>query len=289
MRRTARRPKLVTDERTVHAMDATAPQQQWQLEENSAEAYERYLVPAIMAPSAAQLVERVGLRGGERVLDVACGTGVVAHHAAARVGPVGAVTGLDLNEGMLTVARAQARDVSFVQGDAAAMPFADDTFDAVLCQHALAFVPDRGAVLREMRRVLAPGGRLGLVVGRSVARNRVYAALAESLDRHAGAEAGAMMRSPFPDWSVAELHGAIAEVGFTDVRVTIAVAGVRYTSAEAVVRYEAASSPLAGPLAALDIDAIDGLVAEFEAAIRDCADDEGVVVPLETYVAVARG
>src|SRR5829696_5201905 len=114
-------------------MDATAPQQRWQLEENSAEAYERYLVPAIMAPSASRLVERIGLRGGDRVLDVACGTGVVARHAAARVGPAGAVTGLDLNEGMLAVARSEARDASFAQGDAAAMPFADDAFDVVLC------------------------------------------------------------------------------------------------------------------------------------------------------------
>jgi SAM-dependent methyltransferase len=124
------------------------------------ENYERYSVPAIGAPLAVDLVEVAALGDGDRVLDVASGTGIVPRLAAARVGPGGTVSGLDINSGMLAVARSatpQGLAIDWHDASAEAMPLATN---AVLCQMALQFFPDKVAALREMRRVLSPGGRL---------------------------------------------------------------------------------------------------------------------------------
>ena len=127
------------------------------------ENYQRYFVPVIGGPFAEDLIAEAALRPGERVLDVACGTGVVARLAAERVGPGGTVAALDLNPAMLSVARSipsTGAAIRWYETSAESIPLPDDAFDVVLCQLGLQFVADKGAALREMRRVLAPGGRV---------------------------------------------------------------------------------------------------------------------------------
>ena len=179
--------------------------EQWQLDEGSAEAYERYLVPLLFAPGADYMIELATPGPGERVLDVACGTGIVARRAAPRVGSGGKVVGLDLNEAMLGMASKMSSgvrpEIEWRQGDATSMPLPDGAFDVVLCQQGLQFFPDRPAAVSEMHRVLRPNGRLALSVLRSVEHNPGYRLLADALERHVGPEAGAMMRSPFPSLS----------------------------------------------------------------------------------------
>ncbi len=265
----------------------------WQLAGSSAEAYERYAVPAWSLPLARPLVELAAPGRGERVLDVACGTGIVARLAAQLVGERGAVCGLDLNEDMLAVARAAAAGaaapIEWCQGDAGAMALPDAAFDLVLCQQGLQFFPRRAAALREMHRVLAPGGRLALGVLRPIAYNRGWGVmLAEALQRHAGPAAGTMMRSPFPAGDAAQLRELVTSAGFRDVRVRIVVASARYPSPAELLLWETASSPLAGPIGALDEDARAALLADVAGAVREYTDDAGVVFPMETYVVLAR-
>lgn len=264
----------------------------WQLESASAEAYERYLVPGMFAPWADALVELSTPRPGERVLDVGCGTGVVARRMAAAVGPDGEVVGLDANEGMLEVARAAAEDltpaIEWRRGDAADLPFDDARFDVVGCQQVLQFVSDPVAVLRETRRVLDADGRLALTVWRPIEFHPTYVTMADALERHAGSEAAAMMRSPFPDWTLDDLRGLVRDAGFGEAAVTIGVGSMRYPSPEESLRREAASSPLAGPLGALEPAVRDALVRDLEDGLRAYADDEGVVFPMETYLVAAR-
>jgi SAM-dependent methyltransferase len=264
----------------------------WQLEANSAEAYERYLVPAMMAGWADRLLELAGVAPGMRVLDVGCGTGIVARRAAARVTPAGAVVGLDLNEGMLAVARAASATVhppiEWRQGNAAALPFPEGSFDAALSQQMIQFTSDPSAVLREMRRVLAPEGRAAVLVCRPIAHSPDYVTLASLLGRHVGSEAEAGMRSPFPTWVVDDLRALVAGAGFREARVLIDAGSVRYPSAREFLRREAASSPLAGPIAALGPDKREALLQDLEAALRSRRDDDGIVLPLEAYVAVGR-
>lgn len=273
------------------ATRATEGTEGWQLEENSAEAYERYLVPAIFDHGANQLIELAGAKPGERVLDVGCGTGIVARRAAPRVGDSGRVVGLDLNEGMLAVARASSSSsrppIEWRQGNATRLPFPEGAFDVVLCQQALQFVSDRSAALREMHRVLAPQGRAAISVCRPIEHSPAYLLLAECLKRYVGAEAEAMMRSPFPSWTTDEARALLTGAGFRDVRVRIDVGSVRYPSAEEFLRQEAASSPLAGPIGAMSASARNSLIHDLEAALRPRLDDDGVVLELETYVALA--
>ena len=137
---------------------------------SAAEIYERHMVPAIFGPWAEDLVALATPKPGERVLDVACGTGVVTRLVAQCVGPSGNVVGFDLNPGMLTVARGvplpSGARVEWREGNVSAMPFPDATFDLALCQQGLQFFPDRPGALREVRRVLVSGGRLALSVWR---------------------------------------------------------------------------------------------------------------------------
>ena len=143
-------------------------QEQRHLRGTGAEIYERCLVPAFSPPGQPCLIEQAALQPGERVLDVACGTGVVARLAAQPVGPTGQIIGLDNDAEMLAVARSlppiPGVSLEWQEGSALAMPFADASFDALLCQQGLQFFPDRPAALREMHRVLVPGGRLVLSV-----------------------------------------------------------------------------------------------------------------------------
>jgi len=146
----------------------------WQLSGNAPEAYERYIIPALFHEWACDLVETAAVQAGERVLDVACGTGVVARVAASRVGKAGHVVGVDVNEGMLGMARtvppSLGTTITWQQGDAAALPLPNAAFDVVLCQQGLQYFPQREAALREMARVLVPGGRLALSVWRPIER-----------------------------------------------------------------------------------------------------------------------
>lgn len=260
----------------------------WQLDGDSAAAYERFLVPAIFDQFARSLVELAAPAPGERVLDVACGTGIVARHAAPRVGERGRVVGTDVNEGMLAVAAGIAPGIEWRRGDVAALPFADGDFDVVLCEQALMFFPDRAGALRELRRVLAPGGRIALSVWRGREHNWFYEAFAVALERHAGEAAGAMMRSPFPDWHAEELRGALAAAGFDDVRVRLEIGVEAWPSPAELLRREAASSPLAGPIGALAAPARDALIADLAHALRDYTDDERIVFPIETHVLTGR-
>lgn len=274
-----------TDRETVMSATTTAG---WQVQGNAADAYEAYLVPAIFTPMSRRLVEVADVRPGDRVLDVACGTGVVARAAAERVGSTGVVVGVDLNPDMLdTAARATAGLVPAVdlrQGDVHALPFEDDRFDVTLCEEALQFFADRVGALREMRRVTAPGGRVACSVLRSTERNPVYEVLATALGEFAGSAAETMMRSPFALGDADTLRADARTAGLTDVHIRIAVSEERFPSVAEFVRREAASSPLAGPLGALADDRREALVGALEERLAAHRDDDGLTFHNETHI-----
>ena len=233
-------------------------EQRWHLAGTAPEIYAEHLVPAVFAPWAPVLLDAAAVGIGHTVLDVACGTGVVAAAAAERVGPSGAVTGVDINPGMIAVA-ARTRGVRWAQADAARLPFPDGGFDRVLCQAGLQFVPDRLGALREMRRVLRPGGRVALLVWRALHHSPGFAALADALQTVVGPEAAAVMRAPFvfgddPRPLVTLLDSA----GFGDVDVQARAGTVRFASVEAFVRCQRAASPLA---AHVDVRHVPDLIA----------------------------
>ena len=269
----------------------TAPTHGWQLEEGSATAYERFLVPLFFDPWARDLADAAELQSGDRILDVACGTGIVSRHAAGRVGPGGAVTGVDLNPSMLAVAREAAASVEpaidFEQASADALPFADASFDTVICQQGLQFFADRPAALAELARVIRPGGRLALNTCRGLAHQPGYRIITDVLRHHVGVQAAEMIQSPFAFGDPEQIRSLVADAGFGDAHPRIAVWTARFASAEAFLRAETASSPLGELVSQLDADVADALVADLDEALARHTDDDGVIFPFETVVVTA--
>jgi SAM-dependent methyltransferase len=163
----------------------------------AAETYERLFVPAEFQEWTPRVAAAAGVRAGQRVLDVACGTGVLARDVARLVGPSGSVIGLDAGAGMLAVAARLAPTIEWHQGTAEALPFERDSFDAVVSQFGLMFFRDRILALREMMRVLRPGGRMAVAVWDSLEHTPAYADLVALIDRVAGRHAGDALRAPF--------------------------------------------------------------------------------------------
>jgi ubiquinone/menaquinone biosynthesis C-methylase UbiE len=235
----------------------------------TAENYERYFVPSIGAPVAADLMKAASLRPGERVLDAACGTGVVTKLAAERVAPGGTVAGLDPNPAMLAVARATTRsDVSIEWHEARAedLPFPDESFDAVLCGMGLQFFSDREAGLREFHRVLVPGGRLvANVPGPTPPPLEV---LADGLARHIGPESAAFVHAVFSLHDPDALRNLAIQAGFEDVDVRSAVTSLKLPAPAEFLWQYVWSTPLAAAVAQADEERRAALEHEFSEKCR---------------------
>ena len=197
--------------------------EQWHVTAAAAEMYERHVARYVLGPWAPLLVEVAHLTAGERVLDVACGTGVVTRLAAQRVGVGGRVVGVDLNPGMISVARSLqvpvGAAIEWHERNALDLGLPDDSFDVVLCQQGLQFFPDKALALREMSRVLVHGGRIALSVWNSVG---IYnSAVGEALARFLGnaAAAGFLASRKVP--AKEEVQRLAMEAGFSDVRVRV--------------------------------------------------------------------
>ena len=264
----------------------------WQLSGNAPEAYERYIIPALFGEWAQDLVETAALRGGERVLDLACGTGVVARYAASVVGRTGQVVGVDVNEGMLSMARTvpppPGTAMTWQQGDAAALPLPTAAFDVVLCQQGLQYFPQRAAALQEIARVLVPGGRLALSVWRPLERQPFFVALVAALEAHLNAEVAAPLRMAFTLGDAEELRGLVTAAGFQAPHIRLVVKQMRYSSLAEYLPGYVAATPMAGAIAAMEDTRRTELFEGLQTALRPYVDDTGLAVPMECHVLVAR-
>lgn len=182
----------------------------------AAENYERYFVPKIATPVSVALLEAADLQPGERVLDVACGTGLIARLAAERIGANGTVTGLDLSPDMIEVARAVSPStIAWNVGDAESLPFPDHAYDVVLCQMGLMFMQDRRAAVAEMRRVTAPGGRV--VVNTPGPVQPPFALMEQALVDHISADLGGFVRAVFSMHDPDAVASLLRDAGLVDV------------------------------------------------------------------------
>lgn len=272
----------------------TDTQHVWSTPESTIEPmrrYEDFFVPTVFGPFARRLVTAADLETGQRVLDAACGTGIVARYAAPLVGQNGRVVGIDINPGMLAVARQASSgmrpEIEWEAGDISALPFPDDSFDHVFCQQGLQFVPDQAAALKELRRVLVSDGRLALSVWRPLRYLPTWLHLADAYERNGCPDVAAFFRRAVPDLSYDDLRAVVANAGFADVHVHIDIGQVRFGSVPELVRQWTAAIPLRETLDSLSEQAYEALVQDFRSAIRDYTDDTGVVGPAEALVARA--
>ena len=185
----------------------------------AANAYETLFVPPLFRQWAPKVADAAQIKPGQRVLDVACGTGILAREVASRTGPTGYVAGLDPNSGMLAVAKQFAPAVEWRQGAAESLPFPDRSFDVVVSQFGLMFFTDRRQALCEMLRVLTVGGRLVVAVWDSLANIPAYAAEVALVERIAGRRAADALRAPFVLGDRQNLATLFADAGTASVEV----------------------------------------------------------------------
>lgn len=269
-----------------------AQQGQWQVAGTAPEVYERELVPAVFGPWAPILVDLAQPRPGERVIDIACGTGIVARTAAAKVGTTGAVAGVDLNPGMLAVARSvtatdDAASVQWHEASADSLPLPDGSFDVAYCQLGLQFFADKPAALREMRRVLSSTGRLALMVWHGINESPGFEAFAELLERNISPAAAAIMRAPFGLSDADELSRLVAATDFRNVTVQRRVGTVEFPSVERFVSSYVAGSPLAGHVSQATEEAREHLIADTVAALRKYVSRSGLSFPIAAHLLTA--
>lgn len=243
---------------------------------DAARAYETLMVPALFGPWSPKVADAAQLTPGQRVLDLACGTGILAREAATRTGPDGSVTGLDPAPGMLAVARQLAPGLTWEQGVAEALPFTDRTFDAVVSQFGLMFFSDRREALGEALRVLAPRGRLTVAVWDALDHNPAYALEVALLERIAGEDAAAALRAPFVLGDRDALAALFAEAGAADVAVATRQDRARFPSIRAMVEADLRGwLPLMGVV--LEEALIGAILAEAERALAAYVTADGTV------------
>ena len=260
--------------------------QTFQVSTEAAEIYEAKFVPALFGEWAEHVIAAAGLVSGQAVIDVACGTGVVARAASEQVGHTGRVVGVDLNDGMLAVARRIRPDIEWHHGDVTDLPFASASFDAALCQAALMYFPDRVAALQEMARVVRSGGVVVTQVWGPFERQPAYLRFSEIAARHAGSQALEVVGSYFSLGELEFVKDLYAKAGLEVSSILTRTGAVRFDSIDEFVAGEIEGSPL--------IDQIDD--AAYQRIRSECREELGEFVlpngkteiPIEGHIITAR-
>ena len=240
----------------------------------AANAYEALFVPALFSQWAAKIVEAARVLPGQRVLDVGCGTGIFARAVSARVGSTGHVAGIDPSPGMIAVAKRLAPDVEWREGVAESLPFADCCFDAVVSQFGLMFFTDVHQALREMQRVLTPGGRLAVAVWDSLDTMPAYASEVALLERMAGRQAADALRAPFVLGDREDLAALFASAGISSAQIETHSGTADFPSLRALVEADLRGwLPVMGVL--LTEDQIERILREAEHALGSHTTADG--------------
>jgi ubiquinone/menaquinone biosynthesis C-methylase UbiE len=254
----------------------------FQLSGDAASLYERYGQFA-MGPWTDDLIVSARCRDGDRVLDVACGTGLIAKRVNTASGVTCKITGIDLNEHMLNVAR-QDSSIDWRLGDVGAMPFPPGAFDVVLCQQGLQFFPDRQTAMQEMARVLAPGGRLSLNVWGPLDRQVYFMALFKAVDRFIGDDAAKTIASPYTLTTKDELRALAIGAGFKNITVRFEQRTIR--AEEDIAQFTNGllqATPMASQFLALGNNQRTALMNYVADQLADYVDDAGMAVPQENH------
>jgi SAM-dependent methyltransferase len=212
---------------------------------------------------------------GQCILDVACGTGVLACVVADRVGSSGAVVGLDPNEEMLELARGKSERIEWRNGRAEAIPFPSESFDAVVSQFGLMFFEDPCAALQEMMRVTRRGGRLAVAVCDALGHSAGYTAFEQLLRRLFGDDVAEAFRAPFVLGDPQRLLSLCAAADIFDPRVTRHEGLVRFASIQSLVSTERACVWTLGGL--LDDAQFEQLSKESEHALKEFVEPGGTL------------
>ncbi len=243
----------------------------YQLVSGAAAIYERQKVNAIFRPLAEATLAGLSVSRSDSVLDVACGTGIVARVIRERIDPVLPVTGVDLNPGMIETAIDLTRDAADAYqwhvADISGMPFPDGVFTLAICQQGLQFFPDEMIALREIRRVLRFGGQVVLTVW--AGPSRFFIALAEAIARHVSQEGATRSLAPFAYKKLDAIPKLLASAGFDDVCVSEVTIDRRIVSPTDAIPREIMGNPVGPEVEACGSEAMSAIISD---VMADCAD-----------------
>lgn len=262
----------------------------WQLDNEGPRRYEEILVPAILGPAAAAVVDSARIGPADRVLDVGCGTGAAARCVSAMPLRTGVTIGIDVNPAMVLVARSRAngRGAAYHTGNAQALPYRDGAFDVVVCAQSLQFVPDPVTAVREMKRVLAPGGRVIIGVWRPIEQNPYFDVLASAMEHHVGAGSARGLQAAFSLSDGALLGETLRDGGFTDTTIGSAEIRIMLPPLDAFVERHIGSTPMQAGYAAAPAAIRNAVVRTVIERLDEHDSHTGTSVPFRTYLAAAR-
>lgn len=255
------------------------------------EMYERWLVNSLFRPWAELTLDDVRLSAGDRVLDIACGTGVVARVAKERLGDTGYVVGIDISSDMLAVARAAAPGIDWRQGDANDLPLRDqEQFDVVVCQQGMQFFPDKAVAGTQMRRALTKGGRLAVTTWRSDEEIPFFRELRQMAER----QLGAIVDQRHSLGDAASLEGLLRSAGFDEVRSRTISRTIRFEPGTPFLRLN--TMALVGMSAAGKAMSdeerkrvVETIVRESAPVLQRYTDTSAIAFELSTNLATAKG
>ena len=258
----------------------------WQLSGDAPTFYTRYAY-AMQAPWTDDLILQARCENGDRVLDVACGPGLVAGKVNQVSNATCKITGIDVNEAMLNTAKRTIPDIDWHLGSATELPFADGSFEVVFCQQGLQYFPDRAKGMREMRRVLVPGGRLSLNVWGPLDRQPFDLAYRDCLRAFFGSEALTPSTLGFSLNTAGELRQLATDAGLTDIRIRFEHRTARYPVLSEFVTGWTQASPNAARFIAFPEEMRNRFIAYLIERLEAYVDDGGIAIPRENHFLIA--
>lgn len=262
----------------------------YQLSGDAAAIYEEQKVPSIFAPLAHAMLDRISVAQDERILDVACGTGIVGRTVFDRFSPVARIAGIDLNEAMIEHARAITKDLrgqlEWHVGDVGQLPFDDCDFTLVICQQGLQFFPDKEAALSEMARVSEPGGYLAMTIWAGA--SPFFTAVARSLERHVSKEVALQSLGPFSYDGARDLPDMLKRAGYSDIEFEKITIDRVIRIPERDIPKEIMGNPIGGPVKARGEGVMRAIVEDVIAECEEFRKGGALVVPQHATLITAK-
>lgn len=255
----------------------------FQLSGSAASIYEEQKVPAMFGPLAEATLSVVPLFENDQVIDLACGTGIVARKVRQKIGAGARIVGVDLNEGMIEIARnltdQNARSCDWYVSNVTELPFENETFTMAFCQQGIQYFPDTVAALREIKRVLRPSGRLSLTVWSGP--SDFFIALANSLRERISEEVALQSLAPFSFGEIGSLTEDMQRVGFREITSQLITVD-RTIGSESAIEREIMANPVGSQVADRGNQVMANIVAEVSEALSNYRQGSGFVVPQQT-------
>lgn len=255
--------------------------------------YDEHLGPLLFEFSAADLAQRVSdaLPGTGRVLEVACGTGISTAALSRTLSPDVEIVATDLNDAMLDYARAKRGElpgVTFRQADAQALPFENDSFDAVVCQFGVMFFPDKAKAVSEFARVLRPGGVLAFNVWDSLQNNPVAGIAQDTIASFFDTNPPDFLTVPFGYYEIEPIRDLIRNADLEAQDIQTVSATVERPDAVSVARGFVEGNPGIIQIRERASAEPEDIVRATAAALEDTYGPAPLRIPLREFVFLAR-